>query len=79
MSEQRQAEFDTWLARWGLDQSGELLDWNIVFDGRPVVLDIGFGRGEGTIDMARADSGTAIVGKPPHVHGPVDDFTATIQ
>ena len=71
MSEQRQAEFDTWLERWGLDQSGELVDWNEVFGGRPVVLDIGFGRGEGTVDMARADSGTAIVGIEVHTPGVV--------
>jgi tRNA (guanine-N7-)-methyltransferase len=71
LSEQRQAEFEMWLEQWGLDQNGELLDWNEVFGGLPVVLDIGFGRGEATIDMARANSDMAIVGIEVHTPGVV--------
>ena len=71
LSDKRQGELDAWIARWGLDESGPPLDWNSVFGGLPVVLDIGFGRGEGTIDMARADPHTAIVGIEVHTPGVV--------
>lgn len=71
LSDKRQAEFDLWLASWGLDENGPLLDWAALFGDLPVVLDIGFGRGEGTIDMARADHDTAIVGIEVHTPGVV--------
>jgi len=71
LSTKRQDEFDLWVQRWGLDENGPLLDWAAMFGGRPVVLDIGFGRGEGTIDMARADARTAIVGIEVHTPGVV--------
>ncbi len=71
LSDKRQADFNTWISRWGLDQNGPLLDWHELFEGRPVVVDIGFGRGEGTIDMARADPHTAIVGIEVHTPGVV--------
>jgi len=57
--------------QWGLDQNGPLLDWSELFGDLPVVLDIGFGRGEGTIEMARADPKTAIVGIEVHTPGVV--------
>jgi len=71
LSAKRQDEFDLWLQRWGLDENGPMLDWADTFADRPVVLDIGFGRGEGTIDMARADARTAIVGIEVHTPGVV--------
>jgi tRNA (guanine-N7-)-methyltransferase len=71
LSDKRQAEFDTWIKRWGLDQDGPMLDWQELFGKRPVVVDIGFGRGEGTIDMARADRNAAIVGIEVHTPGVV--------
>ncbi len=71
LSDRRQTEFDTWIARWGLDENGPLIDWSDLFEQRPVVLDIGFGRGEGTIDLARADPDTAIVGIEVHTPGVV--------
>lgn len=71
LSEKRQAEFDTWLDRWGLDENGPLLDWNEMFRDLPVVIDIGFGRGEGTVEMARADRDTAIIGVEVHTPGVV--------
>jgi tRNA (guanine-N7-)-methyltransferase len=47
LSPKRQAEFDEWVVRWGLDLDGPILDWTEVF-GRngDVVLDVGFGHGE---------------------------------
>jgi tRNA (guanine-N7-)-methyltransferase len=71
LSAKRQGEFDQWIARWGLDQNGALLDWSELFGDLPIVLDIGFGRGEGTIEMARADPDTAIVGIEVHTPGVV--------
>ncbi|NND75846.1 MAG: tRNA (guanosine(46)-N7)-methyltransferase TrmB [Ilumatobacter sp.] len=69
MSAARRRDLDTWLGRWGLDEAGPPLDWTDVFGDRPVVLDIGFGHGETTIEMARADPGTAIVGIDVHTPG----------
>ncbi len=71
MSAKRQAEFAAWMNRWGLDENGPILDWSELFGARPVVLDIGFGRGEGTIEMARADTHTALVGVEVHTPGVV--------
>lgn len=71
LSDRRQHEFEMWLSKWGLDESGSLIDWPELFGPLPVVLDIGFGRGEGTIDMARADRETAIVGVEVHTPGVV--------
>lgn len=71
LSDNRQTEFDVWLDRWGLEENGALLDWSELFGALPVVLDIGFGRGEATIDMARADHSTAIVGIEVHTPGVV--------
>jgi tRNA (guanine-N7-)-methyltransferase len=69
LSEKRQGELEQWIEHWGLDQNGPMLDWSELFGDLPVVLDIGFGRGEGTIDMARADAATAIVGIEVHTTG----------
>ena len=71
LSDKRQAEFDAWITRWGLDENGPALDWPELFGDRPIVVDIGFGRGEGTIDMARADHETAIIGIDVHTPGVV--------
>ena len=71
LSEKRQTEFDAWITRWGLDENGPVLDWPELFGDRPIVVDIGFGRGEGTIDMARADQETAIIGIEVHTPGVV--------
>ncbi len=71
LSEKRQGDFERWIGRWGLDQNGPMLDWSELFGDLPVIIDIGFGRGEGTIDMARADPGTAIIGIEVHTPGVV--------
>ena len=71
LSEKRQTEFDAWITRWGLDENGPVLDWPELFGSRPIVVDIGFGRGEGTVDMARADHETAIIGIEVHTPGVV--------
>lgn len=71
LSDKRQAELETWSEQWALDENGPVLEWSDLFDDRPVVVDIGFGRGEGTIEMARADPDTAIVGIEVHTPGVV--------
>ncbi len=72
LSPKRQAEFDEWIERWSLAVEGPWLDWREVF-GRhgDVVLDIGFGHGESTIEMAAADRGTDVIGVEVHQPGVV--------
>ena len=45
------------------------LDPSTVFDGRPVALEIGFGLGDATIEMAQADPRTGIVAVDVHTPG----------
>lgn len=72
LSPKRQAEFDEWIERWSLPVEGPTLDWREVF-GRTgdVVLDVGFGHGESTIDMAVADPATDVIGVEVHQPGVV--------
>lgn len=46
-----------------------VLDVTSVFDGRPVVVEIGFGLGDATIEMATADRSTGIVAIDVHTPG----------
>ena len=76
LSPKRQAEFDEWIQRWGIDVEGPLLDWADVFGGdgptrRDVVLDVGFGHGESTIEMAAAEPHLHVVGVEVHTPGVV--------
>lgn len=78
LSPKRQAEFDEWLAKWNVAMTGPLLDWAEVFDSsasrdasRGVVLDIGFGHGEATIEMARAQPELDVIGVEVHDPGVV--------
>jgi tRNA (guanine-N7-)-methyltransferase len=72
LSPKRQAEFDEWITRWGLDVEGPPLDLSRVFgrDG-DVVLDIGFGHGESTIEMAAAQPELDVIGVEVHTPGVV--------
>ena len=45
------------------------LDVQPLFGGRPVVLEIGFGLGHATVEMAQADPGTGIVAADVHTPG----------
>ena len=76
LSAKRQGEFDEWIAKWSIDLDGPVLDWNDVFGPdrdphRGVVLDIGFGHGESTIQMARAQPHLDVVGVEVHDPGVV--------
>lgn len=55
---------------WGFDIDGrEVLDLGKLFDGRPVVLEIGFGMGEATAQMAADDPDTGILAADVHTPG----------
>ncbi len=56
--------------QWGFDIDGRLvIDLEAMFDGLPVVLEIGFGMGEATARMAAADRGTGILAVDVHTPG----------
>ncbi|MGC5007483.1 tRNA (guanosine(46)-N7)-methyltransferase TrmB [Streptomyces sp. DT203] len=56
--------------KWGLDIDGQsVLDLPELFDGLPVVLEIGFGMGEATARMAADDPGTGILAVDVHTPG----------
>lgn len=56
--------------KWGLDIDGRrVLDLADLFDGLPVVLEIGFGMGEATAQMAADDPGTGILAVDVHTPG----------
>jgi len=72
LSAKRQAEFEEWIARWGIDTEGPLLSWPEVFARQaPVALDIGFGHGESTIEMAAAQPDLDVIGVEVHTPGVV--------
>ena len=76
LSEKRQREFDEWLPKWSVALEGPLLDWNEVWGpdrdpSRGVVLDIGYGHGESTIQMAIAQPELDVIGVEVHDPGVV--------
>jgi tRNA (guanine-N7-)-methyltransferase len=76
LSARRQAEFDTWIAKWSIALDGPVLQWAEVFGPdrdprRGVVLDIGFGHGESTIQMARSQPTLDVIGVEVHDPGVV--------
>ena len=69
----RQAEYEDRLHQWSLDVEGGLLRWPDVFPGAPddgrVVLDIGFGGGEGLIELAAQRPHELVIGVEVHTPG----------
>ncbi|WP_329127899.1 tRNA (guanosine(46)-N7)-methyltransferase TrmB [Streptomyces sp. NBC_01465] len=56
--------------QWGMDVDGlRVLDLDAMFDGLPVVLEIGFGMGEATAQMAADDPATGILATDVHTPG----------
>ncbi len=56
--------------KWGLDIDGRgVIDLPTLFDGLPVVLEIGFGMGEATAQMAADDPDTGILAVDVHTPG----------
>ncbi len=84
LSPKRQREFDEWIAQWSIELEGPVLDWADVFGPerdpeRGVVLDIGFGHGESTIEMARAQPELDVVGVEVHDPGVVTVLDAIVN
>ncbi len=70
LSPARAAAFLDAAPRWRLAADGPVLDLEAVFGpGASVVLDIGFGGGEGLIDMASSRPGECIIGAEVHTPG----------
>ncbi|WP_129844004.1 tRNA (guanosine(46)-N7)-methyltransferase TrmB [Streptomyces sp. RFCAC02] len=66
---QRDALLRLW-PRWGIEVDGRrVLDLDALFDGAPVVLEIGFGMGEATAEMAAANPGTGLLACDVHTPG----------
>ncbi len=70
LSPERAEAYQRLITQWSLDVEGSPLDLEKVFGaGAAVVLDIGFGGGEGLIDMAAARPGESIIGVEVHTPG----------
>lgn len=68
-SAQREALLRLW-PTWGLEVDGERpLDLAELFGELPVVLEVGFGMGEATAELAEADPGTGILAVDVHTPG----------
>jgi tRNA (guanine-N7-)-methyltransferase len=80
LSTKREAELSQWMAQWGLAVEGPPLSWQEVF-GRDanVVLDIGFGHGESTIEMAINQPDIDVVGVEVHTPGVVTLLASVVQ
>jgi len=80
LSTKRQAELNDWMNRWGIDVEGPLLSWQEVFgrDG-DVVLDIGFGHGESTIEMAVNQPDIDVIAVEVHTPGVVTLLDSVVQ
>lgn len=70
VSAARAASHERLLGLWALDATGPPLDLPAIF-GRlaPVILDVGFGGGEATIEMALADPGRDVIAVEVHTPG----------
>lgn len=80
LSPKRQAEFDRWVDEFGLAVHGPELDLAEIFGRRvPVVLDVGFGHGESTIELARREPRLAVIGVEVHTPGVVTLLDAVVH
>ncbi len=80
LSDKRQAELDSWIGKWGLGITGPPLDPTAEF-GRAadVYLDIGFGHGESTIELARRHREIDVIGVEVHDPGVVTVLDAVVN
>lgn len=70
LSPERAARLEPLLHRWSLDVRGPLLDLPGVFaSGGPFVLEIGFGGGEGLIELAAQRPAEYVIGVDVHTPG----------
>jgi len=61
--------YERQVGEWTLPVAGEPLTWSDLFGDLPVVLDIGFGGGEGVVALAAQRPAEAIVGVEVHTPG----------
>ena len=54
---------------WQANPDRTPLDLNVLFDGRPVWLEVGFGGGEHMVHQARENPGAGIIGAEPYING----------
>lgn len=64
----QQALVDHW-PRFGVTFTDQMLDFDRLFDGRDVVVELGSGMGEATAEMAQADPDTGILAIEVHTAG----------
>lgn len=69
LSPARAEMYDRLFARWAVPVVGEPLDIGELFGGRDVVLDIGYGGGEGLIELAETRPHESIIGVEVHTPG----------
>ena len=69
LSPARDAAYRSAREQWVLAANGDPLDLGALFGGLPVVLDIGFGGGEGVVQLAGDRPGEAIIGAEVHTPG----------
>lgn len=69
LSAQRAAAYQRQAALWALPVEGQALPLGDLFGDADVVLDIGFGWGEGLIELAEARSHEAVIGVEVHTPG----------
>ena len=74
LSPTRTAAYERAIARWGIAVDGDQLSFGEVFDSAgaqpsDVVLDIGFGGGEGLIELAETRPHEAVIGVDVHTPG----------
>ena len=80
LPEARQTQYDELLPLWSLDADGPMLQWSDVFaTSSDVVLDIGFGGGEGLIDMAALRPDQCVVGVEVHTPGVARVLDAIVE
>jgi tRNA (guanine-N7-)-methyltransferase len=69
LSPSRAERYDRLVAQWALAVEGERLDLAALFGSLDVVLDIGFGGGEGLIELAGTRPQEAVIGVDVHTTG----------
>ena len=70
MSPAQQRYLDTWMPRIGVPFDGQPIDFEQLFGRRaPVVVEIGFGMGDTTAEIAAAQPGTDFIGIEVHAPG----------
>lgn len=79
LSPSRAERYDRLVAQWALAVEGEALHFAELFGPTDVVLDIGFGGGEGLIEMAASRPYEAVIGVDVHTSGVANVLVAIAE